>query len=233
MALRGRAARSRGWAITIDERTFWTFALAVRKVARCGAIPELGKVRIVVSYANADLTGTYVVLEVARRGAITNRLDWSAERIIRTYLRRWPKVALSTPSRGCRGAIETFYQDSKQYLGLDEYRMRSAEAFKKHWCLVFVAYSLLHLDCLAATDPPLRGGEPKAKTLIPIKTISHPSRGGGEACRQQSQALKVALRGAIESLILYAHEQLSMGADATDVFAALFAAQQPLEAVTT
>ena len=219
MALRGRAARSRGWAITIDERTFWTFALAVRKVARCGAIPELGKVRIVVSYANADLTGTYVVLEVARRGAITNRLDWSAERIIRTYLRRWP--------------IETFYQDSKQYLGLDEYRMRSAEAFKKHWCLVFVAYSLLHLDCLAATDPPLRGGEPKAKTLIPIKTISHPSRGGGEACRQQSQALKVALRGAIESLILYAHEQLSMGADATDVFAALFAAQQPLEAVTT
>ena len=27
------------------------------------------------------------------------------------------------------------------------YRMRNAEAIKKHWCLVFVAYSFLHLDC--------------------------------------------------------------------------------------
>ena len=44
--------------------------------------------------------------------------------------------------------METFYQDGKTHLGLDEYRMRNAEAIGKHWCLVFVAYSLLHLDCL-------------------------------------------------------------------------------------
>ncbi len=55
-----------------------------------------------------------------------------------SYLQRWP--------------IETFYQDSKGHLGLDKYRIRSAEAIQKHWCLVFVAYSLLHLACL----PPSR-----------------------------------------------------------------------------
>ena len=47
----------------------------------------------------------------------------------------------------CDHTIETFYQDGKMHLGLDEYRMRNAEAIGKHWCLVFVAYSLLH-TCL-------------------------------------------------------------------------------------
>src|SRR5205085_1703622 len=66
-----------------------------------------------------------------------------------------------------------FYQDGKGHLGLDAYRMRSAEAIGKHWCLVFVAYSFLHLACLAASP---------TKGCIPVKTI-------GEACRQQAQAL--------------------------------------------
>ena len=164
--------------IEIGDKTYWTFTLTVR-------VGDLGKVRLVISYANPDLTDTYVVL-------ITNRCDWSAKRIIQTYLRRWP--------------IETFYQDSKQYLGLDDYRMRSAEAFQKHWCLVFVAYSLLHLDCLSVTDK---------KTLIPLKTI-------GEACRQQAQSL-------IEALILYAHDRLSNGTDSRDLMSSLFAAQQPVK----
>lgn len=164
--------------IKIADKTYWAFTLAVRMAG-------LGKARLVISYANADLTGTYVVL-------ITNRSDWSAQRIIQTYVRRWP--------------IETFYQDSKQYLGLDDYRMRSATAFQKHWCLVFVAYSLLHLDCLAATDK---------QALIPLKTI-------GEACRQQAQSL-------IEALILYAHHRLSNGADVLEVLSALFAPQQPIK----
>ena len=162
--------------IKIGDKTYWTFTFTPR-------IAGLGKVRLVISFANADLTGTYVVL-------ITNCCDWSAQRILETYLRRWP--------------IETFYQDSKQYLGLDEYRMRSAEAFQKHWCLVFVAYSLLHLDCLLVTDN---------KARIPTKTI-------GEACRQQAQSL-------IEDLIMYAHERLSKGADAHQLLASLFASQQP------
>jgi hypothetical protein len=68
-------------------------------------------------------------------------------------------------------------------MGLDEYRMRNAEAMGKHWGLVFVAYLLLHLDWL---PPSLRKGS------VPIKTI-------GEAYHQQAQTL-------IQALILYAHE---------------------------
>jgi SRSO17 transposase len=161
--------------VTVDDRTYWTFTLAVH-------IPSLGKVRLVISFENAELTGTYAVL-------VTNRANWSAYRIIATYLQRWP--------------IETFYQDGKEHLGLDEYGMRDAEAIQKHWCLVFVAYSLLHLDCL---PPSLKQGR------LPIKTI-------GEACRQQAQAL-------IEALILHTHDRLQQGQKAQDIFAELFAKQQ-------
>jgi DDE superfamily endonuclease len=162
-------------AVTVREKTYWTFTLVVR-------IAGLGKVRLVLSFEKAELTGTYAVL-------VTNRVDWRAQRIIALYLQRWP--------------IETFYQDSKAYLGLDEYRMRNAEAIGKHWCLVFVAYSFLHLDCLPSS---------LTKGSLPIKTI-------GEACRQQAQAL-------MQALILYAHERLQLGQRVEDLFASLFAKQQ-------
>jgi hypothetical protein len=103
--------------------------------------------------------------------------------------------------------METFYQASKGHLGLDTYRMRNAEAIGKHWCLVFVAYSLLHLDCLPPSP---------AKGNLPLKTI-------GEACRQQAQAL-------MQAFILYAHEQLQRGQRAEDIFAYLFAKQQTVMA---
>ena len=162
-------------AVSVGDKTYWTFTLAVR-------LSSLGKVRLVISFERAELTGTYAVL-------VTNRVDWTAQQIITTYLQRWP--------------IETFYQDGKEHLGLDEYRMRDAAAIQKHWCLVFVAYSLLHLDCL----PPSLN-----QSRLPIKTI-------GEACRQQAQAL-------IEALILQTHERLQQGQNASDIFAHLFAKQQ-------
>jgi len=161
-------------AVTVGGQTYWCFTLAVR-------LPSLGKVRLVISFANADLTGGYAVL-------VTNRADWGATKILATYSLRWP--------------VETFYQDGKTHLGLDAYRMRSAEAIGKHWCLVFVAYSFLHLDCL----PP----SPK-KGRLPVRTI-------GEACRHQAQAL-------LQALILAAHDQLQQGQRIAEVFAALFAKQ--------
>jgi len=161
-------------AVTVGDNTYWTFTLAVR-------LPGLGTVRLVVSFKNAELTGTSAVL-------VSNRVDWHAPRILTLYVPRWP--------------IETFYQDGKGHLGLDEYRMRNAEAIQKHWCLVFVAYAFLHLDCLPSS--PTKGS-------LPVKTI-------GEACRQQAQAL-------IEGLILYAHKCLELGQRAEDLFTSLFAKQ--------
>lgn len=94
-------------ALTVGAQTYWCFTLSLR-------IPDLGKVRIVISFGNAELSGSYAVL-------VTNRVDWSAQRILTLYLQRWP--------------IETFYQDGKTYLGFDEYRMRDAEAIKKQGSL--------------------------------------------------------------------------------------------------
>jgi hypothetical protein len=78
---------------------------------------------------------------------------------------------------------------------------------QKHWCLVFVAYALLHLDCL---PPSLTTGS------LPIKTI-------GEACRQQGQALR-------QAVIFYAPERLQLGQRGEDIFGYLFAKQQPVMA---
>jgi hypothetical protein len=161
--------------VTVGEHTYWCFTLRVR-------IAGLGKVRIVVSFENEQVTGRYVVL-------VTNRVDWNAAKIIGLYLQRWP--------------TETFYQDGKGHLGFNEYRMRSAEAIGKHWCLVFVAYSLLHLTCLPAVPDRTKGL---------IQTI-------GDACRQQGRAL-------LQKLLLFVHEQLSDGATADHVFAQLCAKQR-------
>jgi hypothetical protein len=106
--------------VKVREHTYGCFTLAVR-------IPGLGKLRLVVSFERESLTGRSVVLG-------TNRVDWSAAKIISLYWPRWP--------------TETFEQDGKGHLGFNEYRLRSAEAIGKHWCLVFVASSLLHLTCL-------------------------------------------------------------------------------------
>jgi hypothetical protein len=145
-------------------------------------LPGLGNVRLVVSLKSTELTGTSAVL-------VSHRVDGDAQRILTLSVQRWP--------------METLYQDSKGHLGLDTYRLRNAEAIGKHWCLVFVAYALLHLDCLPPS--PTKGS-------LPVKTI-------GEACRQQAQAL-------MQALILYAHEQLQLGQRAEDLFGSLFAKQQ-------
>ena len=160
--------------VVVNDKTYWCFTLTVR-------LPGLGKVRLVVSFDNPDLKGTYALL-------VSNRLDWTMQRILKTYLQRWP--------------VETFYQDSKTCLGLDAYRMRSAEAIGKHWCLVFVAYSFLHLDCLAAS---------LKQSPLPVKTI-------GQACRDQAQQL-------LEALILLAFDKLQQGFTAASVLETLFAKQ--------
>ena len=83
--------------------------------------------------------------------------------------------------------------------------MRTAEAIKKHWCLVFVAYSFLHLECLSASLP---------------KKHTSPQQSIGEAARQQAQAL-------IQDLILHTHQALLNGQSIHDLVASLFAKQQP------
>lgn len=158
--------------VEVGDKTYYCFSKNVW-------IPSLGKVRLIISFDNPDLEGTCAVL-------VTNHLSWNAKKILETYLLRWP--------------IETFYQDAKQQLGLNQYRMRKAKAIQKHWCLVFVAYSFLHLACLPASR--------RHKAHKPTKTI-------GQIVRQQTRQL-------IENLLLHTHELLEQGIDVSSVFAQLF-----------
>src|SRR5262249_32434946 len=77
-------------AVTVGDKTYWTFTLAVR-------LPGLGKVRLVVSFTNAELTGTYAVL-------VSNRVDWHAQRILTLYVQRWP-IEISQPYYGSRESL--------------------------------------------------------------------------------------------------------------------------------
>lgn len=63
-------------AVQVGDQTYWTFTLTVR-------LPGLGKVRLVISFDNPQLKGTYAVL-------VSNRVEWTALRRIATYLQRWP-----------------------------------------------------------------------------------------------------------------------------------------------
>jgi len=174
--------------IVQGSKDHWCFTI-------CARIAGLGKVRLVISFENPQLTGTFAVL-------ISNRTDWSANQILAKYLKRWPYAF------GGAKPYETFYRDGKQLLGLDVYRTRTFDTIEAHWCLVFVAYSILHLDSLPLPSSTGKGKRPTTHS----KTI-------GEACRQQAQAL-------IEQLILFAHDRLEQGISAAEVFSRLFAKQR-------
>ena len=141
----------------------------------------------VISFENPELTGTYAVL-------LSNRTDWSAQKILASYLQRWP--------------IETgsFRRDRDISVWIN-IACELSYAIQKHWCLVFVAYSLLHLACL-----------PSSLISGSGSLISHPIKTIGQICRQQGQKL-------IEELILFTHDQLQQGQPATDVFSRLFMKQ--------
>jgi len=61
----------------------------------------------------------------------TNKVDAPSAHIIRTYSYRW--------------RIETFFEDSKQDLGLGDCELRDTEGARRHWHLQMLAYSLLRL----------------------------------------------------------------------------------------
>lgn len=60
--------------VKVEDKFYWCFTRSLR-------IPGLGKVRLVISFDNVDLTGTYAVL-------ISNRTNWSAKKILASYLKR-------------------------------------------------------------------------------------------------------------------------------------------------
>jgi hypothetical protein len=78
--------------VSVREQTSGCFTRAVR-------IPGLGKVRIVVSVEDVELTGRSMVL-------VTNRTDWNAAKSIGLYRQRWPTATFSQDRQGPLGFNE-------------------------------------------------------------------------------------------------------------------------------
>lgn len=60
---------------------------------------------------------------------VTNDLEVSAKELLETYL--------------LRDRVEKFYQTVKEHLGADEYQVRKANGIKRHWLLVYLAFSMI------------------------------------------------------------------------------------------
>jgi len=107
----------------IDGAVYYYFTKVVN-------MSKLGKVRLLITHQKEDISDSPKYL-------VTNQLQWDVRRILTVYESRWP--------------IETFYRDSKQNLGLEDYEMRDLVGIKRHWYLVFLSYTLLTLNSMDRT----------------------------------------------------------------------------------
>lgn len=105
--------------IIVDGESYQTISKTIK-------LSNHKRVKLVAIKDPKDETGWTLLL--------CNQLHWSPDGIIRAYKRRWK--------------IETFYRDAKQNLGLEDYMLRSMIGTKRHWYLVFLAYTLLELSSL-------------------------------------------------------------------------------------
>lgn len=144
--------------VNMGERSYWVFTKTIR-------LKKLGRKRIVISYDNEELKEDPIYL-------VTNRKDWEAKKILATYSRRQP--------------IDAFYRDAKQHLGLEDCQLRNLKGIKRHWYLVFLAYSLLKLN--VSKSRLSRFVESNLKTI-------------GDVCRSTCNDL-------LESLVLWIYKQL-------------------------
>jgi len=103
------------------ELFVWAFARTFR-------MKKVGRVKVVISFLEEPFKGDPFFL-------VTNRKEWTIVNILSLYAQRWP--------------IETFYRDTKQNLGLEDCEMRLLKGIRRHWDLVFLAYTLLQIESLS------------------------------------------------------------------------------------
>jgi hypothetical protein len=121
--------------VRIGESIYQVFSKAVD-------LKGVGQVRILISYDNEEFSGDPVYFA-------TDQIRWEGTRILKTYAKR--------------SKIEAFFRDSKQNLGFEDYQLRDLRGIKRHWYLIFLAYSLLVSGLFgiardAHKGPPTLGG---------------------------------------------------------------------------
>ena len=136
---------------------------------------KVGRVKVIVSYLKEPLKGNPFFL-------VTNRKDWTIGTILSCYAQRWP--------------IETFYKDAKQNLGFESCEMRHLKGIRRHWNLVFLAYTLLEFE---SSSGPL-------KKWIKSNVVTI-----GGKCRLASSEI-------VRSFIFWTYQHLNQGSDPESVF---------------
>ena len=106
----------------VDDETYhiWTKKLPVS---------QLGDVKLVIAEKETDEDEDE---ENPVKYLATNKIDAPTEHVIRSYRMRW--------------RIETFFEDSKQDLGLGDCELQTDDGASRHWHLLMAAYSLVRLD---------------------------------------------------------------------------------------
>jgi SRSO17 transposase len=104
----------------VDEETYH---IRTKKLP----ISQLGDGRLVIAEKKTDEDEENPVKHLA-----TNKIDAPTEHVIRSYGMRW--------------RIETFFEDSKQGLGLGDCEMQTDEGASRYWHLLMAVYSLVRLD---------------------------------------------------------------------------------------
>jgi len=111
--------------VRVSGRIYYCFTHTV-------SMPSLRRrVRLFAVHEREDLSDEARLL-------VTNRTNWSAHQALRRYGHRW--------------AIERGYRAAKCVLGFSAYQLRRMAGIHKHWCLVWLADSLLPL-CRAVGVP--------------------------------------------------------------------------------
>lgn len=127
--------------VRIGESVYQVFSKAVD-------LKAVGQVRILISYDDEEFSGDPVYFA-------TDQIRWEGTRILKTY--------------GNRSKIEAFFRDSKQNLGLEDYQLRDLRGIKRHWYLIFLAYSLL-VSGLSGIARNVRKGSPTLGDRINVAT---------------------------------------------------------------
>ena len=100
-------------------------SLTVFAYAKTVHMRKVGRVKVIISYLKEPFKGNPFFL-------VTSRKEWTIGAILSSYAKRWP--------------IETFYRDAKQNLGFESCEMRRLRGIRRHWNLVFLAYTLLQFE---------------------------------------------------------------------------------------
>lgn len=127
--VQGKWVSIQDWYGQVPEKAFTPVRFRYRQretmerywaAAETQQVDQLGRVRLVASHKKEDRSDQ-------ARFYVCNHLRWELSYLLGRRQLRWP--------------VEPSYEDTKGPLGFDAYELRDEEGIRRHWNLVFAAYS--------------------------------------------------------------------------------------------